>query len=195
MREIDGMKRGVKLEAQPTNSQRIREIDVELKNSLMAQRVCQMMVQQLMTNLQNMGQDLGKAYGIISELQYKLLAVQSVANLDVKALNDKAAQLRLNDFIEASDAEDVKSGFTLADKVQEESTVIITSTTQGADAGLFRSRIKLAECGNPGLIAGLTGAPIGAKVKTVLNGVEHEVELLGIRNPPVVASEPAVQSN
>lgn len=194
MKEVRGMKRGVKLEAQPTNSQRLREVDVELKNLQMAGRVTQMMVQQLMQNLQNMTKDLGKAFGIINELQYKILAMQSVGNFDMDKLNAHAQDLRLKDFNEASVAEDVAGNFTTVDVVDESSTVIITSTTAGEDAGIFRSRIKLAECGVPALIEGLMGQKVGTKVKCVLNGLEHEVELLGIRNPPApvpVAAEPA----
>lgn len=194
MKEIRGMKRGVKLEAAPTNSQRIRELDVEFKNLQMAGRVSQMVVQQLMTNLQSMSQDLGKAYGIINELQYKVLSMQAVGSFDMVALAKKADELRLNDFIETSDAQDVKGNFTQGTVVQEDSTVIITSTTgAGVDEGIFRSRIKLAECGVPALVQAFTGQAVGAKTKCLLNGVEHEVELLGIRNPPpavVAAPEP-----
>lgn len=202
MKEIRGMKRGVKAEAQPTNSQRLREVDVELKNLQMAGRVNQMMVQQLMTNLQNMSQDLGKAYGIINELQYKILSMQSVGvvagtgQFDMTALNSKAETLRLNDFIETSDAEDVKGGFTQGNVVQDDSTVIITSTAPGTDAGIFRSRIKLAECGVPSLIQAFAGQPVGTRAKAMLNGVEHEIELLAIRNPPpAVAAEVVPAAN
>lgn len=186
MKEIRGMKRGVKLEAQPTNSQRVRELDVELKNLQMAGRISQMMTQQLMNNMQNLGKDLGKAYGIINELQYKILAMQGVGAFDMTALNAKAEELRLKDFVEASDAEDLKGSFTIGTSVQEDSTVILTSEAPG-EAGLFRSRIKLAECGVPALVQGLLGQAVGTKVKCQLNGVEHDVELLGIRNPPPAA--------
>jgi len=202
MKEIRGMKRGVKLEAQPNNSQRIRELDVELKNLQMAGRISQMMVQQLMTNLQNATKDLGKAYGIINELQYKILAmqkagvVQGTGAFDMTALNAVAEELRLKDFIEASDREDVEGNFTVGDKVQEDSTVILTSSAPN-DAGLFRSRIKLAECSVPVLIQSLQGQSLGTKVKCMLNDVEHEIELLGVRNPPpsapVVEEVPAAE--
>lgn len=184
MKEIRGQKRGVKLEPQLSKAESIQKMDVELKNLQMAGQVTQMMVKNLMTNLQNMSKDLGKAFNIINELQYKILAMQGVGNFDMAALNAKADELRLNDFIEASDAEDVSGGFTVGDKVEDSSVVILTSTTQAAEGGLFRSRIKLAECGVPALIEGLKGQPVGTKVKCVLNGTEHEVELLGIRNPP-----------
>ncbi len=51
----------------------------------------------------------------------------------------------------------------------------------------------MAECGVPALIKGLTGQVAGTKVPCTLNGVDHQVELLAIRNPPpaVVIDIPA----
>jgi hypothetical protein len=82
--------RGAKLEPQPTNSQRIREIDVDLKNLQVASRINQMMTQQVLQNIKGLSEDLAKAYGLISELQYKLLAMQKVGTFDADALNKKA---------------------------------------------------------------------------------------------------------
>lgn len=184
MKAIRGLKRGVKQDPKPNKTELLIAMDKEVKNMQMAGRITQMMVQQLMQNIQNMSKDLGKAFGIINELQYKVLAMQSVGNFDMAALSKKAEETRLNDFIEASDAEDKAGNFTVGEKVQDDSTVIITSTTPGEDAGIFRSRIKLADCGVPALIQGLTGQAVGAKVNCTLNDAEHVVELLAIRNPP-----------
>lgn len=186
MKEIRGMKRGVKLEPKLNKTEQIASMDKELKNVQMSVRVSQMMLQQLLQSMQTMQKDLGKAFGTINELQYKMLAFQSVANVDLVAMEAKANEFRLKDFNEASDAEDVASNFTVGDVVQEDSTVILTSTAADG-TGLFRSRIKLAESGVPALVEGLTGKTVGTKVKCVLNGVEHEVELLGVRNPPPAA--------
>lgn len=183
MKPIRGMLRGVKQEPKLNKTEVILSMDKKLNNVEMAGRVTQMMVQQVVQNVQNMSQDLGKAFATINELQYKILAMQSVGNFDMKAMQVKAEELRLNDFIEASDAEDKQGNFTIGDKVEEDSTIIITSTTPD-DTGIFRSRIKLAECGVPALIQGLTGQTIGSKVTCKLNGADHTVELLGIRNPP-----------
>mgnify|MGYP001613677267 CR=1 FL=1 len=187
MKAIRGMQRGVKQEPKLNKTEMIQSLDKELKNMQMAGRVTQMMVQQMMQNMQNLSKDLGKSFGIINELQYKILAMQSIGNFDMDVMAKKADELRLNDFIEASDAEDKAGNFTIGDKVQDDSTVIITSTTTSDDAGLFRSRIKLAECGVPALTQGLAGQGVGAKVACKLNGTDHVVELLAIRNPPPAA--------
>lgn len=183
MKAIRGMQRGVKQEPKLNKTEMIISMDKELKNLQMAGRVTQMMTQQLMTQLQNMSKDLGKAFGTVNEMQYKILAMQSVGGFDMAAMTAKAEELRLNDFIEASDAEDKAGNFTIGETVQDDSTVIITSSTPD-DAGIFRSRIKLADCGVVPLMKGLSGQPVGTKVSCVLNGAEHVVELLAIRNPP-----------
>jgi hypothetical protein len=195
MKPVNGMKRGVKLDPKPTKTERMISMDRELQNTQMAGRITQQMVQQLLQQVQSMAKDLGKAFGTINEMQYKILAMQSVGNFDMTAMAKKAEELRLNDFAEASDAEDKAGSFTVGETVQDDSTVIVTSTTAGEDAGIFRSRIVLAECGVPALIKGFAGQPVGTKVTCQLNGVEHVVELLAIRNPPpaVVVEPPAGQ--
>jgi len=178
---------GFRQQPQESRKERLRNIEAELKNMTMAARVSQMMTQRLMENMQNMSQDLGRALGLISELQYKILAVQKVSDLDVNALKAVSDELRLKDFDEASDKEDIDQQFTTGALVDKDSTVILTSTTAEADKGIFRSKLKLAECGVPDLIAGLMERPVGTKVEVQLNGVLHTVELLGIRQPPPTA--------
>lgn len=184
MKAIKGVLRGVKQEPKLNKTEMIQSMDKELKNLQMAGRVSQMMVQQLMQSVQNLSKDMGQALGLINELQYKILAMQHAGNFDTAVMAAKADELRLKDFVEASDAEDKAGGFTVGDVVRDDSTVIVTSTT-AAGAGIFRSRIKLAECGVPVLIRDLAGKTVGTKVVCQLNGEEHTVELLGIRNPPV----------
>ena|ERR1035437_838599 len=182
--------KGFRQQAQSSRKERLRSTETELKNLQMAGRISQMMTQQIMQNMQNMQQDLGRALGLINEMQYKVLAVQKISNLDVSQLNDVANQLRLNDFNEASDKEDVENGFTVGTLVTDTSTVILTSKTDaGPDSGIFRSRIELAKCGVPDLIQAFMGREVGAKAIIKLNGVDHEVELLGVRQPVCVQNE------
>lgn len=179
---------GFRQQAKPGRKERLRNMDTELQNLQMASRISQMMTQQLMQNLKNMHEDVSRALGLINELQYKILAVQKVSGLDIKQLNEVANEMRLSDFCDASDKEDEKEGFTISTVVDEQSTVILTSTTEN-DQGIFRSRIKLAECGVPDLIKAFMGREVGAKAIVQLNGVDHEVELLGVRQPPKVADD------
>lgn len=180
---------------QPSTKDTIRQLSVEVQNLNMAGRVSQTLIQQLLQNNRAMSEDLGRAMGLINELQYKILAVQKTANLDVDEMTKIADDLRLKDFNEASDGEDLKENFTVTDTVEEDSTVILTSVVEGTDKGIFRSRIKLADCGVPELIKELLGKQVGTKVTVSLNNVSHIIELLAVRKPQpeVIPSLPHVE--
>jgi hypothetical protein len=182
--------KGFREQPQATRKEQLKKLNVELQNMQMAGRISQMMIQQLLQNNKALSEDLGRAMGLINELQYKVLAVQKVSNLDVTALSKVADDLRLRDFNEASDNEDTSAGFTVGDTVLPDSTVILTSEANG-NRGIFRSRIKLSESGSKELIDGFAGKPVGTKITVQLNGEEHVVELLGIRNPKVEVTTPA----
>jgi hypothetical protein len=188
--EINNMAKGFRTQPQGNRKEKLREHDAEIKNVAMSVRINQMMTQQLMQNLKGMHEDIGKALNLISEMQYKILAIQKVSGLDVLAMNEVANEQRLQDFCEASDKEDAEKGFTHGEAVNEQSTVIITSTTKETDKGIFRSRLKLSECGVPELIKAFMGANVGTTTNISLNGVDHEIELLAIRQPPAVTSTP-----
>lgn len=181
-------KKGFRQKPQANRKERLTQLEQRLGQLEMASRISQMMTQQLMNNMKHMQQDIGRALGLLNETQYKLLAMQSVSGLDVAAMNEVSNRLRLTDFNEASDKEDAQGNFSVGDTVEKESTIILTSTTENVDQGIFRSRIKLAECGVPELINALAGAQVGAKATVSLNGIEHAIELLGIRNPAPVAT-------
>ncbi len=188
------MAKGFREKAEVNRKERLRAIETELKNSQMSTRISQMLLKQMMDNLQNMQQDLGKALGLINELQYKILAVQEISGLDVTKLGDYANGLRLKDFNEASDKEDAAGNFTVGALVEKDSTIVVTSKTEDPDKGIFRSRVKLSECGVKDLQEGFLGRDVGAKIITTLNGVEHEIELLAIRNPPLAVVAPQAEA-
>lgn len=159
-----------------------RQLSAEVENTSMAVRLTQMMVQQLLENNKTMQADLSQAIGQLTELQYKVLALQDILNVDLNKMADVVNGRRLSDFNEAATRQDAKENLTDADTVAADSTVVITSTAKD-DTGIFRSRLKLAECGVQALIDGLQGKQVGAKVSVQLNGADHEVELLAIRAP------------
>lgn len=181
--------KGFRVPPQPTKKEAQNQVATELANLQMAGRISQMMTQQLMQSVKTMSDDLGYALNQLSELQYKYGAAVKALNLSPEELNKIGNDQRLVDFNEASAKADVKEGLEAADAVAENSTVTITSTAkdpEGNDRGIFRSRLELAKSGVPALISGLQGQAAGAKVTVQLNGLDHEVELLSIRNPKVV---------
>jgi hypothetical protein len=181
--------KGFRVPPQASKKEQFRELETELKNMQMASRISQMMTQQLMQSVKSMSEDLGSALNQLYELQYKYAAITKHLNLPAEALNDIANQQRLVDFNDGSAKADVKDNLVAADEVGADSTVTITSVAKdeaGNDRGIFRSRLKLSECGVPELITNLTGKKVGDKVQAKLNDVNHEVELLSIRNPAQV---------
>ncbi len=189
------MASGMRQKPQGSAKDKFRAVDAELKNSQMAARITQMMVQQLVQNNRNMSEDVSKLFQQFTELQYKFLGLQKHLAIDVEQLGKVTNELRLADFHEASDKEDLKEGFTTIDAVEDDSTVILTSTTgAGQDAGIFRSRVKLTDTGSPELIQALAGKPVGTKASVKLNGVDHEVELLGVRRPKAEEAAPAPEA-
>jgi hypothetical protein len=173
------------------NKAKVNSLETEMQNLQMAVRMSQMMVQQLLENNKILSNDLGNAFTQLYELQYKYSALQKSLNLDIKVLNDLANEQRLKDFEDAAFKADERENLVSTDVVGTDSTIVITSVAQdsdGNDKGIFRSRLKLAECGVPDLITKLTDKSKGEKVQISLNGIEHTVELLSIKNPVAVAS-------
>ena len=182
------MKNGFRSQPQPNKKQAQQKTDTELQNLNMSVRISQLMIQQLVQNVKKMGDDLSSALNQLYELQYKYLAVQKTLNLDVDALNIIANEQRLLDFNEASTKADIQEKLETASVVEENSTVVITSTAKdsnGEDRGIFRSRLKLSESGVPELITNLTGKTVGDKVQVTLNGLLHDIEVLSIRNSTI----------
>jgi hypothetical protein len=181
------MKPGFRQQAQPSKKDQLRTLQTQVANVEMATRMSQMLVQQLVQNNRNMGDDLNRALNLINELQYKVLAMQSVANLDKEALNSAANDLRIKDFNEAAAKQDAEGNFETINVVEDNSTVLLTSVAKDADGndrGIFRSRVAVQEIGVPELVANLVGKEVGAKFTATLNGLTHEFEVLGARRPP-----------
>lgn len=182
------MKNGFRVPPQASKNEQMRELQVELKNQEMATRISQMMIKQLMESLKSVSEDLGFALNQLSELQYNYGALQKHFNIPAETLNNLANAQRLIDFNEASAKEDIKSNLLTVDEVSADSIITLTSDAkdeEGKDRGIFRSRIKLSESGSPDLITALTGKKVGDKVQVKLNGIDHLVEVLSIKNAPV----------
>src|ERR1017187_8153838 len=103
--------KGFRNQPQANRKEKLHVMAKELENLSMASRISQMMTQQIMQNMKTIGEDLSRAMNLISELQYKILAVQKVAGLDLDKMNEVANAQRLIDFNEASDKEDTERGF------------------------------------------------------------------------------------
>ena len=169
----------------------LKQLQVESQNNTMALRMTQMMLKRMLEDSQNMGKDLGGVLGQLTEYRYQLSALVQALGLDPANIADIANTQRLADFNTGADKADVTENLVHGDVVTEDSTVVLTSTTDDKEGEIFRSRIKLADAGVPGLLKGFLGQPVGTVVDVELNGKVHHVELLAIRNPlPALAAVP-----
>ena len=184
--------KGMRQQPQSSKKEKLRAQENEMKNLALSSRLTQMMTKQLMDKVQGLDHDMGRAMGLLNDLQYRTLAMLEL-NPELKAAIDaKADELKLRDYNEASNKEDLAKGYTVSDVVGPESIVVITSTAPD-DAGIFRSKMKLDETQNPELQGALEGLKVGDKVELKLNGVVHTIEVLAIREAPAAAPIAAVQ--
>lgn len=172
---------------QNSKSDRLDALEKSIKNLEVTGRIAQMLIQQVGNAVSPMTRDFGELAQRQRDAQYRMLAIQSLLGLDVNAIDQKAEELNIKDFNDTSDKEDLEKGYTLSDVVAEDSIVIITSKTpeEKEDKGILRSKLIVKNIGFPDLREQLLSKKTGDVVTTDVNGVKHEITVLGIRSVPV----------
>lgn len=164
---------------------RLKELEVAAQNSQMALQMSQMMVKHLTNQLSALQADVGGVMGMSNDFQYRTLAMLELGSFDKDAVNAKAEEFKLVDFEKASDKEDLSKGYEVdpAGLVGEESIVIISSSTPDIDEdqGIFRSKFSMNECNTPDLREKLLGSKVGDTIETEIQGVNHKIDILGLR--------------
>jgi hypothetical protein len=178
---------------QLTKGQRFEAMEKTLKQLQMSVQVNQMLMKQIGNTISPMQSDLQEFIGRQRELQYRVLAVQELADLDIETINAKSRELQIRDFEETSEKEDAEKGYTAADVVAEDSVITLTSTTpeEEEDKGILRSKMEYSEFNLPELKEALLGAKVGDLVDADVNGVKHKIEVLKIGTVPPAPEEPA----
>ena len=192
------MKNGFRQQASKGKKDQLRELAAMVQNLQMATRVMQMGMQQMGQSFQRMDADINNAMGVLNDIQYRTLAMVESGKFDKGELEKAAEALKLEDYTKASDKEDETKGYTTADVVAEDSVVILTSKCKEDETkSVFRTKFKLDESGNPEAQEKLKGLKQGEKAELKINGLTHEVEVLGVRTvpaPPAPAEEPKVDA-
>jgi len=127
---MKGNMKGMRQQKQSSTKNKMQGLAKEIENLNMATRIIQLSMQQLLNNYKNIDKDVGSAMGLLNDLQYRTLAMLELGNFDKNKLDEKADELKLKDYDEASDKEDLTKGYINGDVVTEDSVVIITSTTK-----------------------------------------------------------------
>lgn len=180
------MKNGFRQQKGKSGKQQLKELATMVQNLQMATRVMQMGMQQMGQSFQRMDTDINSAMGVLNDLQYRTLAMIDSGKFDKDKLDAAAEVLKLEDYTKASDKEDKDKGYTAADVVAEDSVVILTSECkEDKTKAIFRTKFKLDDSGNPEAQEKLKGLKVGDKAELKINGLTHNVELLGVRTVPV----------
>ena len=178
-------KKGFRNAKKPNKNQRLDELETMIQNIQMATRVIQMGMQQMGGSLGSMEKDIGGAMGVLNDLQYRTLAMMELMQVDKDKLEDIAEGMKLKDFNDASDKEDAEKKYTIADVVEKDSVIIITSECENApEQAIFRSKFKLDESANKTAMETFPGKKVGDKFDFDINGNKHVIEIIGIRTVP-----------
>lgn len=171
---------------------RLDTLEAQSENLNMAVRITQALLKQMMEQHKPMQDGLRSTTSMVNDFQYRVLAMQELLNVDVAALTAKADELKLKDWQTASDRDDAERGFTVADKVESAEDVVVISSLVGdaSNVGIFRSKMVLAETGNPELVEGLIGKSPGFTMDAKIGEDTHKVTLLAVRKQPVQTEVP-----
>ena len=182
MNQNPGFKQG----KSPSTKDRIRALETQLQNAQQALNISQMMIKQLMQQIDMLRKDSTNGINMCNDLQYRTLAMINLTNINLDALDEEADKLKLKDYNDASDKEDADKNYTIGDVVKEESIVILTSTTDTEDdQGIFRSKIPVVQIPFEQMKADILGKKVGDKFDADIQGINHHIEIVGIRELPV----------
>lgn len=185
--------KGMKKNKAPSTKDRIRELEIALQNSQMAMQMSQGMIKHLVDQFQVFQKDLGSTMGMLNDFQYRNLALIELTNINLDDLDAKAEEFKLADFNKASDQEDIDKNYLNDDQgvITEDSIVILSSNTPDLeeDKGIFRSKFPMAECLTPDLREKLLGAKVGDVIESDIYGVNHKINILGLRKVEIKEEE------
>lgn len=174
-----------------SRGEKFENLEAKVKNLEASIRIMQMMQQQMGQSLMPMQQDVA---GMATQLQtssYTNLAIQELLGVDSTKLDEVYQKLRLADYNEVSEKEDLENGYGTLEIVEtEQNIVILTSHTpdEEKDKGIFRTKMVVAELG-PDLSALLIGKKVGDTFDHDLQGIKHVFELIAIRSVPAPVAE------
>jgi len=174
-----------------SRGQKFEILESKVKNLEASIRIMQMMQQQMGQSLMPLQQDVS---GMATQLQtasYTNLAIQELLGVDTKKLDTVYQKLRLNDYNEVSDKEDIDNSYSALEAVEsDQNIVILTSHTpdEDKDKGIFRTKMVVADLG-PELSALLIGKKVGDKFDFNLKEIKHVFELIAIKSVPAPVEE------
>ena len=169
-----------------TRGQRFEMLEKKVENVEMSTRISQMMIQQMGQALDGIKGDITSLAPQFQNIQYTLLAMQELLDLDKDKMDEISNRLRLKDWNEANDKTDKDGNFIIKDKIDTDQDVIIMQSTtpdEDEDQGFFRSRMLVADMG-PDLSGQVVGKSVGDTFEHTIRDVKHVIEIIGVREAP-----------
>ena len=174
-------------QTKPSQLDRLEALEKNAETLSMGVRVSQMLVKQVMDRMQQTQEMLHVKSSALSDLQYRLLALQKVTGVDLALVQKEADRLKLEEWTRASDEDSASRGLVKSDAVKsKESIVVFTSTTpdQPEDRGVFRSKIRVLELGSLPAMEAFEGKKPGDVFDITLSDQKHQVTLLEVYEEP-----------
>jgi hypothetical protein len=155
----------------------------------MALRVSQALMQQVLPQMQKMGDEIINLSQQLNEQRYINKAIINVANHTEEFVLEIAQKLKITDWQNASDADDVANNFSKVEEISTAENVVMFTSTEVNDAskGIFRSKMKVADFSDPTIISAFIGKKVGDAFSVSFNQVEHTVVVLGVRAETTVS--------
>lgn len=180
---------GFRQKKQQSSKDKLRELQVAVANMQQMSNIQKIVAQQMSQNLAKQDRDINNAMSVLNDLQYRTLATLEVLTevfptITTDQINDKAEEMKLKDYNEASDKEDLEKGYVEDDVIGEESIVILTSEClDDENKSIFRTKFKMDEEVLVGELKDkLLGLKTGETVEAKLpDGNTHKLEIVGIR--------------
>ena len=171
------------------------DLDKRLANLEASIRICQLMIQQMGKAVSSINADMEGFNNRQRSIQYRLLAAQNTLQEKFPGVDvvQAAEELQIKDFDEASDREDVEKKYEVAETVEEDSVVIITTKADVAAKSISRSKFELEKVQVPNLKEALLGKKSGESFECEFGDAKHQVTVLGVRNKPEEAKVEEVQ--
>jgi hypothetical protein len=163
-----------------TAGQRQMAVEKQIEQLTMATRVFQQLLQQTGQNVSNMQRDVSELANRQRELQYRFLAYQELSSVAIEDVNKKAEELQIKDFNDFSEKDDKEHNLIEANEITEDSVVIFTTKADN-NKGYLRSKQALSELAFPKMREDLLGKKVGESIDVDINGVNHNLTVLGIR--------------
>lgn len=163
--------------------------DVEMKMGKMESnvRLLQMLLQQIGNSISPMANDIQELANRQRDIQYRLLAIQTMDGKTLEEINKVSEQLQIKDFTEASEKDNIEKGYEkTTEPAGEDSVVTITTTTpsEPENKGFLRSKILVSEIGLPDFKEAILGKNIGDVFECQVNGLQHRIVVLDVLKAP-----------